>query len=89
MHRYSDILNGGLLEDMDALENYAEYSHSSINYLLLEVLGIHDEQMQYIASHVGVASGIMSLLRGFAHHSANVSTCPFFPIYAVIWSLTL
>ena len=64
---------GQLLETMDALENYAEFSHSSINYLLLEVLGIHDEQMQYAASHVGVASGITVLLRGFAHHAANVS----------------
>jgi UDP-N-acetylmuramate-alanine ligase len=57
---------------MDDLENYAEFAHSSLLYLLLEVLGINNEQIQISASHVGVSSGIVTLLRGYAHHSQQV-----------------
>lgn len=58
---------------MDDLENYAEYGHSSILYLLLEVLGINNDQIQIAASHLGVSSGIVTLLRGYAHHAQQVS----------------
>ncbi len=70
--RYSDMMNNGIIETMDELENYAEFGHSSILYLLLEVLGINNEQIQYAASHLGVSSGIVTLLRGYSHHAQQV-----------------
>jgi phytoene/squalene synthetase len=56
---------------LDELEDYAEKAHSSILYLLLESMNIKDENLEYIASHVGVSYGIMILLRGFAYHSSK------------------
>ena len=73
VHRWKDSnAEGVAFSDMDELEEYAAYAHSSILYLTLELLGIKDEKAAYIASHVGVSLGICSLLRGFPHHSANV-----------------
>ena len=45
-------------QTMDDLENYAEQSNSSILYLLLESMGVHEENAEYAASHIGVCSGI-------------------------------
>ena len=57
---------------MGDLEDYAEYSHSSILYLILESMGIgNDESTNYLASHIGVASGISRLLRGYIYHSSK------------------
>jgi len=61
------------LETLDDLENYAEQGHSSILYLLLESLGVTDEASEFAASHVGVCSGICTILRAFPHHAAQVS----------------
>lgn len=73
-HRFADISNNGRYEDYNALEDYAEFSHSSIIYLLLEVLGYREESpLMYAASHVGVASGLATLLRAHPHHANNVS----------------
>ena len=55
-------------ESMDDLENYAEQGHSSILYLLLESMNIRNEHANYMASHIGVCSGITTLLRGFPYH---------------------
>lgn len=73
--RYSDIVNGAHFEDYAALENYAEMSHSSLLYLLLEILGVdrQEKEIQYAASHVGVSSGIAALLRSHAYHARIVS----------------
>lgn len=60
------------LETMDDLENVAEYSQSSLLYLLLEAFGVHDEDTEYAASHVGVCKGIVTLLRGHEVHRAQV-----------------
>ena len=60
-------------ETLDDLEDYAEKAHSSILYLILESMSIKDENVEYIASHVGVSYGIMILLRGFAYHSSKGS----------------
>jgi hypothetical protein len=70
--RYKDLSNE-LLETMDDLETYAECGHSSILYLILEILDLQDKDAEFAASHVGVCSGIVSTLRGFPHHSAKVS----------------
>ena len=62
-------------ESLDDLENYAEHGHSSILYSLLESMDIRDEEANFMASHVGVASGLTTLLRGFPHHTSKVCTC--------------
>ena len=55
-------------QTLDQLEDYAEHGHSSILYLILESLGIQDKSAEYAASHIGVSSGIATILRGFPHH---------------------
>jgi NADH dehydrogenase [ubiquinone] 1 alpha subcomplex assembly factor 6 len=50
-------------QDMKALENYSEGVYSSILYLLLQVLGIKDVKADHVASHIGKALGITTLLR--------------------------
>ena len=71
---------------MDDLENYAEYGHASILYLILESLHTGDMTQDRgqlrqglnkdfsAASHVGVCAGICTLLRGIAYHNKNVRT---------------
>lgn len=61
-------------ETLDDLENYAEQSHSSILYLLLESMNIRDENTNYMASHIGVCSGLTTLLRGFPFHISKRQT---------------
>ena len=58
-------------ETLDELEDYAEKAHSSILYLILESMNIKDENVEYIASHIGVSYGLMTFLRGFAYHSSK------------------
>ena len=61
-------------ESYDDLENYAEFAHSSISYLLLELLGLKDDiELQYAASHFGVSSGLVTLLRGYPYHASMVT----------------
>jgi NADH dehydrogenase [ubiquinone] 1 alpha subcomplex assembly factor 6 len=55
------------------LEDYAEFAHSSIIYLLLEIMTVREDLADYAASHVGVCCGITTLLRGTAYHSAGGS----------------
>lgn len=51
------------------LEDYAEMSYSSLNYLILELLGLQDDQkLNFVASHLGVCTGLVNLLRGFPWH---------------------
>lgn len=60
------------METMDALETYAEYSQSSLLYLLLEAMGIRHEGAEFAASHVGVSKGILTLLRAYEAHRLQV-----------------
>jgi NADH dehydrogenase [ubiquinone] 1 alpha subcomplex assembly factor 6 len=71
MFRYKDLSNE-LLISMDDLETYAECGHSSILYLILEILDVQNKNAEFAASHIGVSSGIVTTLRGFPHHSAKV-----------------
>lgn len=57
---------------MDELELYAENSHSSLLYLMLESLQVKDENTEFIASHVGVCKGLITLLRGHIFHISQV-----------------
>lgn len=65
-------LTGAQPETLSDLEDYAEQGHSSILYLILEALSVRDKDSEYAASHVGVCSGITTLMRGFPHHAAQV-----------------
>lgn len=71
--RFRDMMGSAELDTMDDLENVAEYSQSSLLYLLLEALGVHGEDIEYAASHVGVCKGIVTLLRGHEVHRVQVS----------------
>ncbi len=67
--RISDFGGSGF-ENISDLEWYAESSHSSILYLVLETLGIRgsNHKTAHAASHVGCSAGIVTLLRGFPYH---------------------
>ena len=49
---------------MKDLEAYSENTASSILYLLLEALGVRSHETDHIASHIGKAMGITTVLRG-------------------------
>lgn len=54
----------GQFDSLAELEDFGEQAFSSLLYLQLELFGAHDDQqVDYMASHVGVAGGIVSLLR--------------------------
>jgi phytoene/squalene synthetase len=40
-------------------------------YLVLEALGIKDESSEFAASHVGVSSGLVTILRAFPFHASQ------------------
>jgi NADH dehydrogenase [ubiquinone] 1 alpha subcomplex assembly factor 6 len=72
--RYSDVVNNGNFADYNGLEDYAEFSHSSLLYLMLETFGLRDDTaINYAASHIGVSKGIVTLLRSMPYHSSMVS----------------
>lgn len=63
---------------LDALENYAESTYSTLMYLALAALPMHSLAVDHLASHVGKATGIAAVLRGLpliafppppSHHS--------------------
>lgn len=62
-------LNTRRPETFEEIETHIELSQSSILYLILEVLGVQNRNAEYIASHVGVSTGIMMLLKGTAFHA--------------------
>jgi NADH dehydrogenase [ubiquinone] 1 alpha subcomplex assembly factor 6 len=49
---------------MEALENYAENTYSTLMYLTLAALPLHSLSVDHLASHIGKASGIVAVLRG-------------------------
>ncbi|XP_076381722.1 NADH dehydrogenase (ubiquinone) complex I, assembly factor 6 homolog sicily isoform X3 [Megalopta genalis] len=57
--------------DMNALEKYAEYSTSSIYYLVLEAYDIHNISADHAASHMGKAHGIINSLRSIPYNVKN------------------
>lgn len=71
IHRYSDLSKNSTYQTYDDLENYAEFGHSSLLYVLLEILKVKDENMQFAASHIGVSSGLTALIRGHAYHASQ------------------
>lgn len=75
-HRFQDMMTPADFATMDDLEDYAEYSQSSLLYLTLESMGIKDENTEFIASHLGVCKGILTLLRAHSVHQTQVSYFP-------------
>ncbi|XP_041422502.1 NADH dehydrogenase (ubiquinone) complex I, assembly factor 6 isoform X2 [Xenopus laevis] len=53
------------------LEAYAENTHSSLLYLILETLGIKDVHADHAASHIGKANGIITCLRAVPYNSSR------------------
>ncbi|XP_078789097.1 NADH dehydrogenase (ubiquinone) complex I, assembly factor 6 isoform X2 [Oryzias latipes] len=56
---------------LQELETYAEKTHSSLIYLLLECLGVRDVHADHAASHIGKAQGIVTCLRAIPYHSSR------------------
>ncbi|TAQ90232.1 hypothetical protein B7494_g1430 [Chlorociboria aeruginascens] len=68
---------------LDALENYAENTYSTLMYLTLAALPLHSMAADHVASHIGKATGITAVLRGLPllafppapnHHSNNAAS---------------
>eukprot|EP01041_Mallomonas_annulata_P011494 gene11494-24031_t len=68
--RASDLLQPQK-DTLSDLESYCEQSHSSLHYLLLEAMSIKHEHAEFAASHVGVCSGLVTILRGTAFHASH------------------
>jgi NADH dehydrogenase [ubiquinone] 1 alpha subcomplex assembly factor 6 len=67
---------------MDALETYAENTYSTLMYLTLAALPLQSMAADHVASHIGKATGIVTVLRGLPliafppppnHHSNNAA----------------
>jgi phytoene/squalene synthetase len=70
------MVNQSRYNNYDALENYAEFGQSALLYSQLEILGITTEEVHYVASHIGVATGLTNVIRSHAYHARQVS-CSF------------
>jgi hypothetical protein len=57
---------------MDSLLAHAESTSSTLNYLLLRLLSLHtSDLLSHIASHMGVAQTIATLLRALPYHASQ------------------
>jgi phytoene/squalene synthetase len=65
--RFEDMMNVQP-QNMDELEQYAERASSSLIYLTQDAMGLEDDTVRRAGSHVGVATGLVTLLRGTYHH---------------------
>ncbi|XP_035723510.1 NADH dehydrogenase (ubiquinone) complex I, assembly factor 6-like [Vespa mandarinia] len=64
-----DKLEKSTFPNIQAVENYAESTVSSIYYLLLEAHGTKNIKADHTASHLGKAQGIVTLLRSIPYHA--------------------
>lgn len=53
------------------VEEYAEQTASSMYYLSLETMGVKDVHADHVASHIGKAYGLTTLLRGVPFHASR------------------
>lgn len=58
-----------LFRDIAEIERYADYSNSSIYFLLLQAHGINDMNADHAASHLGKAHGIVNLIRSVPYNA--------------------
>ena len=56
---------------LSQLESYAEKTYSTLLYLQLESLDVRRPAIDDIAQHIGLASGICSVLRGYPYYIAK------------------
>lgn len=56
---------------MKAMEQYAEETVSSVNYLILEALNYRNVHADHAASHLGKSQGISNLLRSIYSQRSN------------------
>ena len=75
-------MNNQPYTSLEALENYAENTYSTLIYLTLAALPLHSLSVDHLASHIGKATGIAAVLRGLPlvafppppnHHSNNAA----------------
>ncbi|KAK2588016.1 hypothetical protein KPH14_004090 [Odynerus spinipes] len=64
-----DKLEKSTFPNIEAMENYAENTVSSIYYLLLEAHGIKNMNADHAASHLGKAHGIVTLIRSIPYNA--------------------
>ncbi|MCJ1415639.1 hypothetical protein MMC32_001971 [Xylographa parallela] len=57
-------LNNVPYATLEDLEKYAESTYSTLMYLTLQALPLHSVTADHLASHVGKAAGIVTVLRG-------------------------
>ncbi|XP_075995137.1 NADH dehydrogenase (ubiquinone) complex I, assembly factor 6 isoform X2 [Genypterus blacodes] len=57
--------------NLKELETYAENTHASLLYLLLECLGVRSVHADHAASHIGKAHGIVTCVRATPYHSSR------------------
>lgn len=62
-------LNEPQSRDVDSFSQYAEQTSGSLLYLTLECLGVRNVQADHVASHIGKAQGIVTLLRSIPYHA--------------------
>lgn len=68
--RIEDMNSENVFTDLDAMENYAEDTSSSLLYLTLDALQVprdYNSSIYRAASHAGVAIGITTALRGLPY----------------------
>ena len=75
-HYFNRLINVRLVKlydysfnSLNAIEQYAEHSSSSIYYLLLEAHSITNINADHVASHIGKAHGIINLLRSVPYNA--------------------
>ncbi|KAI8841023.1 isoprenoid synthase domain-containing protein [Chytriomyces cf. hyalinus JEL632] len=66
--READFNAKSVYPTLASLEAYAEQSQSSLLYLQLEACGVQNFKVDHIASHIGKAIGISTILRGTPAH---------------------
>lgn len=62
-------LSNPVFPDLSSIERYAENTVSSIYYLLLEAQGVIDVNADHIASHLGKAHGVVTLIRSIPYNA--------------------
>jgi len=78
-------INNNPYPTMESLERYAENTYSTLLYLTLQALSLNSITVDHVASHIGKASGIVTVLRGLPliafpaptnHHSNDAGLNP-------------
>lgn len=77
--RERDLTQNEPYETMKQVLDYSEESVSSLLYLQLELLGIHDDSADEVASYAGVGIGLVTALRSIPYTFERHSTVSVIP----------